>query len=269
MTAPTTTPDFTRLGPPSGFRLAITGGCGGIGRRLVEVALQSSLDVVVLDLPESLERHSTPDGVVGIPYDANSEDQTKQAFAAVSDHWDGELDGLVHLPGFMSSKQSIEELPMSEIDEVLSVNLRSAFMAVQSALPMMRKAGGGSIVLTASGLATLVEKGTGTYSAAKAGIIALAKGLAKENAPDIRTNCIAPGAVDTAFLRGGTSRGGDDANEVHFVKGMDQSSMLGTIPMGRIAVTDDIMGPLLFLLGEKSRFMTGQTLYINGGRFMV
>ena len=116
-----------------------------------------------------------------------------------------------------------------------------------------------------------MEKGTGTYSAAKAGLIALARGLAKENAPDVRANCIAPGAVDTAFLRGGTGRGGDTApkNERDFPAGMDNRAMLATIPLGRIAVTDDIVGPILFLLSEKSRFMTGQTLYINGGRLMV
>ena len=67
---------------------------------------------------------------------------------------------------------------------------------------MLRKGAGetgnaSGMVFAASGLATLVEKSTGTYSAAKAGIIALAKGLAKENAPDVRANCIAPGAVDT------------------------------------------------------------------------
>ena len=164
----------------------------------------------------------------------------------------------------------------AEIDEALSVNLRSAFLAVQAALPMLRKGAGetgnaSGMVFAASGLATLVEKSTGTYSAAKAGIIALAKGLAKENAPDIRANCIAPGAVDTAFLRGGTGRGGDvtPKNAQDFPAGMDNRAMLATIPLGRIAVTDDVVGPILFLLSEKARFMTGQTLYINGGRLMV
>jgi 3-oxoacyl-[acyl-carrier protein] reductase len=261
--------DFTRLGPPAGFRLAVTGGCGGIGRRLVETALADGLKCAVLDLPVSLDRHGVPDGVLGIEMDVTDDKAVTAAFEKVGAAWDGAIDGFVHLPGFMNRQTSVEDLAMSEIDEVLSVNLRSCFTAAKAVLPMMRAAGGGSIVFTASGLATLVEKGTGTYSAAKAGIIALAKGLAKENAPAIRANCVAPAAVDTAFLRGGTGRGGDDANEAKFTASMDQEKMLATIPLGRIAVVDDIVGPILFLLGDKARFMTGQTIYINGGRLMV
>lgn len=261
--------DFTRLGPPEGFRLVVTGGCGGIGRRLVEVAIDSGVKVAVLDLPASLDRHGVPDGVLGVELDVKDDRSTSDAFAAVGEAWDGAVDGLVHLPGFMNANAALDDLSMETIDEVLSVNLRSAFLATKAVLPMMRTAGGGAMVFAASGLATLVEKGTGTYSAAKAGIIALAKGLAKENAPAIRANCVAPGAVDTAFLRGGTGRGGDESNEAHFTKDLDQSKMLATIPLGRIAVVEDVVGPILFLLGDKSRFMTGQTLYINGGRLMV
>jgi len=268
-------PDFSRLGPPSGARLAITGGCGGIGKRLVDVAVSQGIEVAVIDLPDSLERHTMPAGVATIPYDAREDNGAAEAFGKLGDLWGGALHGFVHLPGYMTPPKMIEELTAQEIDEALSINLRSAFLAVQAALPMLRQGAAESgnasaMVFAASGLATLVEKTTGTYSAAKAGIIALAKGLAKENAPDIRANCIAPGAVDTAFLRGGTGRGGDvtPANDTDMA-GMDDNAMLATIPLGRIAVPDDVVGPILFLLSEKSRFMTGQTLYINGGRLMV
>lgn len=278
MTLPS--PDFSRLAPPAGYRLAITGGCGGIGKRLVEIAVAEALRVAVIDLPGSLERHQLPDGVVTIPYDARQEDGASRAFASLAEEWDGALDGLVHLPGYMTPPKMIEELAIEEIDEALSVNLRSGFLAAQAALPMLRTGAGetgqaSGIVFAASGLATLVEKTTGTYSAAKAGLIALAKGLAKEAAPEIRANCIAPAAVDTPFLRGGTGRGGDTTPEndqgpnEQEMAGMDNSAMLATIPLGRIAVTDDIVGPILFLLSDKARFMTGQTMYINGGRLMV
>ncbi len=268
-------PDFSRLGPPPGARLAIAGGCGGIGRRLVDIAVDQGLEVAVIDLPESLEPHVLPAGVAAIPYDARDDDGALQAFEEINEMWDGSLHGFVHLPGYMSPPKMIEELTAHEIDEALSINLRSAFLAVQAALPLLRQGAkelesGSAMVFAASGLATLVEKTTGTYSAAKAGIIALTKGLAKENAPSIRANCIAPGAVDTAFLRGGTGRGGDVNTADHAdLAGMNNSAMLATIPLGRIAVPDDVVGPILFLLSDKSRFMTGQTLYINGGRLMV
>ncbi len=270
------TPDFSRLAPPAGYRLAITGGCGGIGRRLTEAAVAEGLQVAVLDLPDSLGRHAPPAGVAALPWDVRDDDGAAQAFAALAGLWDGALDGLVHLPGYMSPPRLVEELSVAEIDEALSVNLRSAFLAAKAALPMLRKGAGetgnaSGLLFAASGLATLVERNTGTYSAAKAGLIALAKGLAKENAPAVRANCIAPGAVDTAFLRGGTGRGGDTAptEGQEFPAGMDSGAMLATIPLGRIAVTDDIVGPVLFLLSENARFMTGQTLYVNGGRVMV
>lgn len=261
--------DFQRLAPAPGFRLLVTGGCGGIGRRLVEVATSTGLDVAVLDLPASLDRHPPSEGVRTAPFDVQDDGLVEQGFAEIGSAWGGKLDGLVHLPGFMNRKATVEELSMAEIDEVIEVNLRSAIVAARLALPMMRAVDAGVMVFAASGLASLVERTTTPYSAAKAGLIAFMKGLAKENAPQIRANCIAPGAVDTEFLRGGTGRGGEDANEADYAVPGGLAQMLQTIPLGRIAVPDDIVGPILFLLSDKARFMTGQTLYINGGRLML
>ena len=265
--------DFARLAPARGARIVLTGGCGGIGRRFVEVAHGLGIELAVIDLPAAIKRHALPKGVIAIPYDARKDNAAKKAFAAVAKKWGGKIDGFIHLPGYMTPQVNLDELATADFDEGIAVNLRSAFLALKEALPLMRANGGGSVLLVASGLATLVEKGTATYSAAKAGIIAMTKGLAKENAPNIRVNCIAPAAVDTEFLRGGTGRGGDDPKRASakkiMVKDLDLTRMLTTIPLGRIAVVDDVIGPMLFLLGPGARFMTGQTLYINGGRLMV
>jgi 3-oxoacyl-[acyl-carrier protein] reductase len=264
--------DFARMAPARGARIVVTGGCGGIGRRFVEVAHGLGLELAVIDLAAAIARHKPPAGVVAIPYDARKDNAAKQAFAKVKKLWGGRIDAFIHLPGYMTRQVNLDELDPEEFDEGIAVNLRSAYLALKEALPLLRANGGGAVLLVASGLATLVEKGTATYSAAKAGIIALTKGLAKENAPAIRVNCIAPAAVDTEFLRGGTGRGGDDPQAKHktiMVKDMNMARMLTTIPLGRIAVVDDVIGPMLFLLGPAARFMTGQTLYINGGRLMV
>jgi 3-oxoacyl-[acyl-carrier protein] reductase len=265
--------DFARMAPARGARIVLTGGCGGIGRRFVEVAHGLGIELAVIDLPGVIRRHPLPDGVVAIPYDARKDNSARQAFAKVKKLWRGKIDGFVHLPGYMTRQVNLDELAPTEFDEGIAVNLRSAYLALREALPLLRANGGGAVLLVASGLATLVEKGTATYSASKAGIIALTKGLAKENAPGIRVNCIAPAAVDTEFLRGGTGRGGDDpkrvAKKTLMVKDMSMARMLTTIPMGRIAVVDDVIGPMLFLLGPAARFMTGQTMYVNGGRLMV
>lgn len=265
--------DFARLAPRRGAKIVLTGGCGGIGRRFVEVAHGLGLRLAVIDLPDAIKRHPAPEGVIAIPYDARKDKAATQAFARLAKHWGGTIDAFVHLPGYMTRQVNLDELEPSEFDEGIAVNLRSAYLALKEALPLLRANGGGAVLLVASGLATLVEKGTATYSAAKAGIVALTKGLAKENAPAIRVNCIAPAAVDTEFLRGGTGRGGDDPKRAsakkQMVKDMGMARMLATIPLGRIAVVDDVIGPMLFLLGPGARFMTGQTMYINGGRLMV
>lgn len=265
--------DFARLAPKRGARIVVTGGAGGIGRRFVEVAHGLGMELAVIDLPRPIARHDLPKGVLAIAYDARKDGAARKAFAEVRKRWGGKIDGFIHLPGYMTRQVNLDELDPEEFDEGISVNLRSAYLALKEALPMLRANGGGAVLLVASGLATLVEKGTATYSAAKAGIIAMTKGLAKENAPSIRVNCIAPAAVDTEFLRGGTGRGGDDPKRALktqvMVKDLDLSRMLTTIPLGRIAVVDDVIGPMLFLLGPGARFMTGQTLYINGGRLMV
>ena len=88
--------------------------------------------------------------------------------------------------------------------------------------------------------------------------------LALENAPGIRVNAVAPGAVDTAFLRGGTGRSHQDAPAR-----LNPQSYGQFVPLGRIAQPQDVVGPILFLLSPAAAYMTGQTLYVNGGTFMV
>jgi 3-oxoacyl-[acyl-carrier protein] reductase len=79
----------------------------------------------------------------------------------------------------------------------------------------------------------------------------------------IRVNAVAPSAVDTPFLRGGIAHGKPDRP-----LRMDVGAYLATIPMGRLATADDIVGPILFLLSPGARYITGQTLHINGGGLM-
>ncbi len=256
---------FERLAPRPGARMAVLGGCGGIGRALVAAALESGLEVAVLDLPASLEQHPPPNQAAAMALDVRNADEIAQAFDQVEALWGG-LDVLVHLPGYTPPPRAAEEVPEEEWDDVLAVNLTSLHRTARCALPLMRSAGGGSIVTIASGLAVHVEKGVAAYAASKAGVIAFTKALAKENAPAIRANTVAPGPVDTAFLRGGTGRAEADGAADWFEKKFGGAEILKTIPMGRIAVPEDIVGPILFLAGEASRFMTGQVLYVNGGR---
>lgn len=256
--------DFERLGPTEGTHIAIVGGCGGIGRALVNASLNIGLKVAVLDLPDSLKRHAPPNACLQYAIDATDEESVNTAFGAIKDAWNG-LDVMVNLCGFTNEFEPVSDMSSTTWDEITDGNLRSAFLCARASLPLLRMAGDGVIVNTASGLAYKGLAGTSPYGAAKAGVIALSKSLANENAPDIRVNVIAPGAVDTAFLRGGTSRSGENENaETH----IDTQRYADATPMKRLAVADDVVGPILFLAGDAARFITGQVIHINGGGFM-
>ena len=243
-------------------RLAVLGGCGGIGRELVASARRRGLRVAVLDLAVSLERHPPGEGVLGVPIDATDVNSVSQAFNQLEKEW-GALDGFVNLCGFMHDNQPLQAMPSATWNDIVDGNLNSMYIAAQAALPLLAKGEGSSIVHASSGLAQYIRPGFGAYAAAKAGVIALTKTLALENAPNVRVNAVAPSAVDTAFLRGGTGRSNE--NEALHV---DMDTYVQAIPIKRIATPPDIVEPMIFLLSDASAYMTGQVLWINGGAYM-
>jgi 3-oxoacyl-[acyl-carrier protein] reductase len=167
----------------------------------------------------------------------------------------------VNLAGFARDRVPLADTAPADFDEVVDGNLRSTFLACRAARPLLAKGSAPAIVNTASGLAIRSTPGFGPYSAAKAGVLGLSRSLAIEYAPAIRVNAIAPTAVDTAFLRGGTGRSDERAPSQ-----IDLAAYVKNIPLGRVAVPEDVVGPILFLLGPAARYMTGQVLHINGGQ---
>jgi 3-oxoacyl-[acyl-carrier protein] reductase len=243
-------------------RLCILGGCGGIGRSLVAGALDAGYDVAVMDLKAALARHPPPAATFAIDVDGADEASVGRAFAAVASRW-GVLDGFVNAAGFLIEKHALAETSAQEFDITIEGNMRTTFLACRAALALLEKGDEPSLVNIASGLGAFVRPGYGPYAAAKAAMIALTKTLALEHAPRVRVNAVGPGAVDTAFLRGGTGRSDENG-----APSLDIDAYSAMIPLKRIAVPDDIVGPVLFLLGPDSRYMTGQTLWVNGGAYM-
>ena len=233
-----------------GSRIAVVGACGGIGRAVVDAIRAAGGDVVALDTVAVL------DGV-GIAIDVRDERSVAGAFETV-----GAIDGLVNLAGYTAPRQAVEAIDPAVWDDVVAVNLSGAFRVARAALPSLRAGRGASLVHVASGLAARVMPGYGPYAAAKAGLIALTKTIALENAPLVRANVVAPGAVDTAFLSGGTGRARGEA------PGLDREAYVRGVPMGRIGEPDDVVGPILFLLSAASGYMTGQVLWVNGGSYL-
>ena len=242
--------------------MAILGGAGGIGRALVACLKSEGAAVAVLDLPASLERHPVPAGVTAIPLDLTDAASLQAGFSQLAAAMPA-LDGIVNLSGFMTPRRPLEDTPPEDLDAVLATNLRGAARAAQAALPLLRAGRSPAMVQVASGLAQHIRPGFGPYAMAKAGLIALTRTLALEAAPLIRVNAVCPGAVDTAFLRGGTGRS-DEAE----APDIDIPAYAAAIPLGRMAEPQDVVGPIRFLLSEDSAYMTGQCLWINGGAYM-
>lgn len=253
-------PDYSRLGPRAGSKIVIAGGCGGIGRALTAAALDCDLEVIVIDLPRSIEAFPPAVGVHAIAVDATDSSSVDAAFDAIRDTH-GSIDSLINLVGFRNQLARFDKIPLTEWDLVLAGNLRSAVLLARGAAPLLVENGGGTIVNVASAMATLAAPNHAPYAAAKAAVLTFTRSIAIELAPLVRANAVAPGAVDTDFHKGGTGRDeiSDSAN--------DPTVFAVGVPMGRIARADDIIGPTLFFAGPHSGFVTGQTLLVNGGKW--
>lgn len=255
-----------RFAPPAGARVAVVGGCGGFGRPVVSELLAAGCQVAILDLPRSLDLHPPAAGVLAQPLDATDGKSVDDAFAGIGQAWDG-LDVLIFLVGFtLTPPPRLDDVSPEAWQEIQAGNLTSAFLCTRAALPLLRRAGGGAIVTVSSGLGYNLLPGFGPYGAAKAGLVALTKSLAVENAPAIRANALAPSASHTAFMGGGTGRGGENGGDDWFTAGAGTGDTTAVPPLGRLCEPADVVGPILFLAGPASGFMTGQVLHVNGGR---
>lgn len=228
-----------------------------MGRTLVRALLDTGVRVAVLDLPQSMAQNPPPAEVLALPMDGSDALSVQSAFEALAGQW-GQLDGFVNLAGFFKGFQPIAELPVELFDEVITGNLRTHFLCARAALPLLHRSGNGSLVSVASTMAVDVVKNYTHYGMAKAGIVGMVKGLARENAPRVRVNSVAPGLTNTAFLTGGTGR-------EKIFEGIPEEVYAKRVPMKRMAQPQDMTGPILFLLGPASSFVNGEMLIVDGG----
>ena len=250
-----------RLAPEQGQSLVVVGGCGGIGSCLVQAAVRNGLSVGVLDLPKSIQENPPPSGVKVFECDATNPDLVENAFNQVYDEL-GAIHHLANLAGFAKEAVPVAELDENDFAEVMDGSVRSTMLCSLAAINKIKSSGGGSIVNMSSDLGFVGRFGYAPYSAAKAAVVSLTRTLAAELAPDIRVNAVSPAAVNTPFLSGGTGRGGKQGDTTGRT---DMEAYVKTVPMGRVAVADDVVGPMLFLMGDAARYITAQVLHINGG----
>jgi NAD(P)-dependent dehydrogenase (short-subunit alcohol dehydrogenase family) len=243
----------------SGKRVIVTGAARGLGR---EFALHLAglgarvlgVDVLggELDGTRALARERGFE-VLTATVDVTSSEQTL-GLGARADELMGGLDALVNNAAVVGglTRRPFDEIPEDEWDRVLGVNLKGAWLCAKATVPLMRRAGGGSIVNLASEVAFSGSPGLAHYVASKAAIIGLTRNLARELGGDgIRVNALAPGFIPT------------EASAALVVGGQYDTTRT---PLGRVGLPADLLGALALLVSDESAFISGQTLMVNGGR---
>ena len=160
-------------------------------------------------------------------------------------------DGLINNAG-TAQRTVLENMQSSEWDDINSVNLRGAFLWCRTLLPGLRERRGAILNISSVWGQTGAACET-AYSAAKSGLFGLTKALAKEAAPYVRVNALAPGAIETPMLKGYTEK--------------DLEKLRASIPLERLGKPEDVANAAAFLMSDDAAYITGQILSVNGGMY--
>jgi 2-hydroxycyclohexanecarboxyl-CoA dehydrogenase len=240
-----------------GRKALVTGGAGGIGSATARRLAAEGAEVWVADLDEGGAATIAADiGGHALQLDVTDYEATQTAIGST-----GGLDVLVNNAGtdeFGFFNQTTPE----QWARVIAVNLTGVLNCTHAALPAMQEAGYGRIVSISSEAGRVGSKGSAVYSAAKGGVIAFMKVIARENARyAITANSIAPGPIETPLLMGAAQLGEMGEKLIETMKGATQMRRLGT--------PDEVASAIAFLAAEESSYVTGETLGVSGGLGMV
>ena len=239
----------------------VTGAASGIGRRFAERLAQDGAVVAITDLSGAAEAARTLGGLsIGIEGDASSETDVRLAVETVERELGG-LDILVNNAAMFSSLTpgAFTDITAADWQRVMAVNTLGPFLMAKAAVPLMRRRGGGAIVNVASNTVHKGVTGLLHYVSSKGAVIAMTRALARELGPDrITVNAIAPGFTLSDGVRGNAAY--DDAA---------RAATANVRAIRRDQDPDDLVGTLSFLAGPDARFITGQTLIVDGGNVFV
>jgi 3-oxoacyl-[acyl-carrier protein] reductase len=237
----------------------VTGAGRGIGAAIAERLAAAGAEVVVADIDRETaagcaERIASSGGRArAVVLDVTSEESVERTVGEILDAY-GTIPLLVNNAG-ITRDNLILRMKKEEWDAVLGTNLTGCYRLCRALIPSMVKARYGRIVNISSVVARLGNAGQANYAAAKAGLEGMTRSLARELAArNITVNCVAPGFIDTAMTRGLSEEA--------------RQRLLDQIPSKRLGDPADVAGPVLFLLGGDASYITGTTLYVNGGMYM-
>ncbi len=236
----------------------ITGGAGvnGLGFGTARMMAEQGAKVVILDLERADPAKAAAllgAGHFSVFADITDKAQCEKAVQQILEKF-GRIDILVNNAGITQPRKTLA-IADADYDAVLDVSLRGTLHMSQAVIPTMQKQKSGSIVCISS---VSAQRGGGIlggphYSAAKAGVLGLARAMAREFGGDgIRINCIAPGLIATDINRG-------------LIPDDKKAAILEQIPLGRIGEPADVGGACVFLASDLAKYLTGVTLDVNGG----
>ena len=245
-------------GRMAGKRVIVTGSASGIGQAVVERMLQEGASVAALDVNAEGLRSWEAAVVAKRPVRTFVVDVSKrtevEAEVGAAIAWLGGCDALINVAGITTWADPLD-ITEEDWDKVLDVNVKGTFLCAQVAGRTMRDQGAGSIVNVSSIATELVVPHQAHYAASKGAVRSLTKGLAVGLAPfNIRVNAVSPGPTLTPMAR--RELGRDPAH---------RERMLGRVLRGRAAEAADIAAAILFLASDEADFITGTTLYVDGG----
>lgn len=238
----------------------VTGAARGIGLGIAGVLRDEGADVVLADLDErgarlaATQLCSSGEHALGVGVDVTAQsDMARMAAEAVGRF--GRIDILAANAGIYP-QIPLADLQVADLDEIMAVNVRGALLAIQACLPQMTTQGYGRIVLTSSITGSVVgQPGYAHYGATKAAVLGLMRSAALEVASaGITINAVLPGNVQTP--------GFADLGPEHTRR------MLAAIPLGRFAEPEDVGWAVRFLAAKEARYITGQTLIVDGGQVL-
>jgi len=242
----------------------VTGGASGIGRAIAEACAREGARVAVVDLNADGARETVAliekagGAAAAWPLDITDVAGVDRMVEEVAARWGG-VHVLVNCAGWDKPMPFVDTTP-EFWDKILGINLKGPIACMRAALRVMIKQEGGKIVTIASDAGRVGSTGEAVYSAAKGGLIALTKTVARETARHrINVNCVCPGPSDTPLFR----------NEFAATSPKLAESLKRVIPWGRLGVPDDVAPAVVFLASDDASFITGQTLSVSGGLTMV
>jgi 2-hydroxycyclohexanecarboxyl-CoA dehydrogenase len=239
-------------------KIAIVTGAGqGIGRGIAEKLAAEGATVVVTDVNEvtAKETAAAVNGV-GIQADVTSRESVEAMVAQVHRQF-GRIDVLVNNAGWDKASPFVDSDP-ADWDRVIAINLYGVLHTCHAVLPIMAEQGSGSVVNLASDAGRVGSSGEAVYSAAKGGVIAFTKAVAREMARhQVNANAVCPGPTDTALF---AAMGGDNPTL--------REALTKAIPFRRLAQPSDLANVVAFLASDEASYVTGQTVSVSGGLTM-